>query len=855
MEQEVSNFKSIRAKFQEEIQARNRPLVPEKPKRPPTASEGRSGPLSTMSSSSAVDTKTPSLAHVIFRNGEDQKAPLGKHPVSFPSFPYTTHELHRSGDGGNRQSLKVRHLPLVLPFSNELKHDSATSSSKGITSPLKCIKKPMPAPFKPTIISMFSKEIGRNGGEHMKRSNFQGVESTIKAVNTEAGEIHQARVSDPGSSSHSPEHPSSSSPSESLTDSSPGSVTQFFDQHVLSTLEKAKRKLSHKNLLMCGRPKGFYYSKFIVPSESPPSSTESENPETVLPFQPGYSIYGVPVYASTSPLKINGASRSAIIGMELNGVTQPERECSRARKPLPDLTSLGPQPIKPNRPPLVDLSRYKTRAHVIDSSETLPVEFVPESEIFAVSNAPLQNTTVPPPEFPDFDIPVPGDTVSSAINIAALELEATEFPESDSLPPFPVPDEDSSLDFQAVVIRSKEGLAGSVESSRSVEIMTSLQSVVPPEPVTSEVQMNGSHTAFNLSTEHQLPSEPTSQPGHLHESCDNVYEDVETVPKFPFSQNSKKRKGPPKNPYVDSSHVKEETRRHIWHVTQWSSVTEDQNGQTQHDRKEQQSPDLHDEKEQKKKEKHRLEREKKEQKEKEKKRNEMQKKFKITGLEEPMYHARVLVASKLRKHDLPVKSGDVISIIRTINCPKGKWLARDANNKYGYISVMNVELNIKEMLELGKRVSQAAGRGQTDGDNISFSSRSSHQNPIFTSSFTDDSEEWTCDEETLSPSADNLSQNRAVSMPDMFYSNSSAHYTVSDGSIEDVHTQHEALQKLAVFFQNTNEHITENESSLPNTDDPSFLSAVDEPPYLEAEDFQFADIDLLPPPELYADSL
>ncbi|XP_051985180.1 uncharacterized protein LOC127645564 [Xyrauchen texanus] len=810
MEQEVSHFKSIRAKFQEEIQVRNRPLLPEKPKRLPTASVGRSGPLSTMSSSSAVDTKTHSLAHVIFRNGEDQKAHLGKHPISFPSFPYATHEPHRCGDGGNRQSLKVRHLPLMLPFSNEPKHDSVTPSSKAITSPFKYIKKPMPAPFKPTIISMFGKEIGRNGGEHMKHGNFQAVESSIKAVNTEAGEIHQARVSDPGSSGHSSEQPSSSSPSESLTDSSPGSVTQFFDQHVLSTLEKAKRKLSHKNLLMCGRPKGFYYSKFVVPSESSPSSTESENPETVLPFQPRHSTYGVPVYASTSPLKINGASGSAILGMELNGVTKPERECSRARKPLPDLTSLGPLPTKPPRPPYVDLSRYKTRAHVIDSSEIIPIEFVPEAEILAVSNAPLENATVPPPEFPDFDIPTPGDTDSSAINLAALELEATEFPESDSLPPLPVPDEDNSLDFQTVVMRSRDGLAGSIESSRSVEIMTSLQSVVPPEPVTSDLQMNGSHTAFNLSIEHQLP--PISQPGHLHESCDNVYEDVETIPKFPFSQNSKKRKGPPKNPYADSSHVKEETRRHIWHITQWSSVTEDQNGQTQHDGKEQQSPDHHDEKEQKKKEKQRLEREKKDQKEKEKKRNEMHKKFKITGLEEPMYHARVLVASKLRKHNLPVKSGDVISIIRTINCPKGKWLARDANNKYGYISVMNVELNIKEMLELGKRVSQAAGRGQTDGDNISFSSRSSHQNPMFTSSFTDDSEEWTCDEETLSPSADNLSQNRAVSMPDMFYSNSSAHYTVSDGSIEDVHIQ-------------------------------------------EAEDFHFADIDLLPPPELYADSL
>lgn len=46
-----------------------------------------------------------------------------------------------------------------------------------------------------------------------------------------------------------------------------------------------------------------------------------------------------------------------------------------------------------------------------------------------------------------------------------------------------------------------------------------------------------------------------------------------------------------------------------------------------------------------------------------------------------MYHAKVMVASKVRKNDLPVTSGDTVSIIRTTNCPKGKWLARDANHK------------------------------------------------------------------------------------------------------------------------------------------------------------------------------
>lgn len=53
----------------------------------------------------------------------------------------------------------------------------------------------------------------------------------------------------------------------------------------------------------------------------------------------------------------------------------------------------------------------------------------------------------------------------------------------------------------------------------------------------------------------------------------------------------------------------------------------------------------------------------------------------VTGDEEPMYHAKVVVTRKVRKNDLPVKSGDTVGIIRTTSCPKGKWLARDGNNK------------------------------------------------------------------------------------------------------------------------------------------------------------------------------
>lgn len=46
-----------------------------------------------------------------------------------------------------------------------------------------------------------------------------------------------------------------------------------------------------------------------------------------------------------------------------------------------------------------------------------------------------------------------------------------------------------------------------------------------------------------------------------------------------------------------------------------------------------------------------------------------------------MYQVKVIEDCKGRKNDLPVKVGDTVSIIRTDNCPKGKWLAKDSNNK------------------------------------------------------------------------------------------------------------------------------------------------------------------------------
>lgn len=140
-------------------------------------------------------------------------------------------------------------------------------------------------------------------------------------------------------------------------------------------------------------------------------------------------------------------------------------------------------------------------------------ECVPEPEILATGNASLEDATVPPPEFPDFDISAPEATDHNAINLAALELEATEFP--DSLPPPPLPDEGNGLDLQALLVtccpnnigaqnmQSGDVLCQSSDEVRNVGILASATDLA-----TSDLKMNGSHAAFNLNSEHQLPSEP-----------------------------------------------------------------------------------------------------------------------------------------------------------------------------------------------------------------------------------------------------------------------------------------------------------------------------------------------------------
>lgn len=342
-----------------------------------------------------------------------------------------------------------------------------------------------------------------------------------------------------------------------------------------------------------------------------------------------------------------------------------------------------------------------------------------------------------------------------------------------------------------------------------------------------------------------VQSSPVSQ-GVLSLSGGNVYEDL-SVSKKSKNVKNKKQKGPPKNPYADAAATVDETPK--------KGLFSRKNSAKVADEKELKKKEKQREKE-KEKEK---ERERKEQKEKEKKENEIKKKFKITGQEEPIYHVKVIEDCKGSKNDLPVRVGETVSIIRTTSCPKGKWLAKDSSNRYGYVPVESMDLNIDGIVELGKMTTatnRPIGNGVRDGEHTSTGSRTSDHYAMNNESFSDYSEEWTCDDDDPaygSPSeAAHIGLNQTPATPARVSEPGPVHQTQTDGNYTNVHAKHEALQKLSTFFTQPK---TPSKPPLINNAPTMEMPKPDYPGHLnqEEEDLDIPYFHILPPPDLYAD--
>ncbi|KAM6962505.1 uncharacterized protein FYW47_008169 [Aplochiton taeniatus] len=88
---------------------------------------------------------------------------------------------------------------------------------------------------------------------------------------------------------------------------------------------------------------------------------------------------------------------------------------------------------------------------------------------------------------------------------------------------------------------------------------------------------------------------------------------------------------------------------------------------------------------------------KRDQKERVKRENELWRKFQLKGEVEVLHTARVRHDWQGGKHDLSVRSGDSVEVLRVNNNPGGMWLARTLTGTYGYISNTCVDVDYEEV--------------------------------------------------------------------------------------------------------------------------------------------------------------
>lgn len=286
------DFKALRAKFQEEVflaqSKASRPAVAEKPKHLPPSGGHSSSLVSSINM--AVERKTPVVPRVIFRDG--LRASGGKRPISFPPQSQQTSPSSELGNGDSttRQSLKERHMPLVLPVMpvkeqrTELlatkEHRVEPEPGKEAFPQTKIKKKGLLLPFK-------SPKSFKISTENREEPTYADLATRPSSAPGELPSMEKQPVEDEVSlqSDHSTAEVPLSSPDIPITPPPLSEASVDSDNKIRSTLEKAKKKFLCRQMLISA--KGLRSLDYVSRDKafpSPPKKIESVELEPPIPL-------------------------------------------------------------------------------------------------------------------------------------------------------------------------------------------------------------------------------------------------------------------------------------------------------------------------------------------------------------------------------------------------------------------------------------------------------------------------------------------------------------------------------------------------------------------------------------------
>lgn len=280
------NVKALRAKFQEEASLAqsktSRPAVAEKPKHLPPSGGHCCSVVSTINM--AVENKTPLVPRVVFRDG--LQASGGRRPFYFPPKVQQTplYFQHGNSDTATRQSFRERHMPLVLPFIPVKEHKSEPAATRELkleeelgkeaVMQTKIKKKGLLLPFK-------ASKAGKISGENGEEPSYSDLMIRPSSAPGELPSVGKQPVEDGLSVKHDQSAAEFLVSSPDIPDTSPPANTSVEpDNKIISTLEKAKKKLSCRQMLISAKSlcSPDYASKDKV-FLSPPQRTEKAEME------------------------------------------------------------------------------------------------------------------------------------------------------------------------------------------------------------------------------------------------------------------------------------------------------------------------------------------------------------------------------------------------------------------------------------------------------------------------------------------------------------------------------------------------------------------------------------------------
>lgn len=286
------NFKALRAKFQEEAllaqSKTSRPAVAEKPKHFPPPG----GHCSTMvgSINIAAENKTLVVPQVIFR--DRLRVSGGKRPISFPpQHQHNSRSSHVANeDDSAKQSLKNRHMPLVLPVlpgkeekidpPAKKEHKLEPESVREVLPQTKIKRKGLLLPFKSSKASKVSTESGAAptyADLTTRPSSAPGEMPSIEKQTREDGVSLQGDQSATERPLSSPDIPITPPSAETSVET---------ENRIISTLERAKKKFSRRQMLNSAKTKSLLspeYTSREKASPLPPMNTESVKPDQPIP--------------------------------------------------------------------------------------------------------------------------------------------------------------------------------------------------------------------------------------------------------------------------------------------------------------------------------------------------------------------------------------------------------------------------------------------------------------------------------------------------------------------------------------------------------------------------------------------